>query len=435
MKNQISFLACALIMLLLNACSTETKTPSVTEETPRKSAETATSQQSVEAPKKPIEPTTQQPLSETLRKSTESATSLPSQSLDFSSLKPTTWSELTGWKHDDLIPAWEAFLQSCVSLVKQSLWQKSCTLATSITQPDNAILRNFFERNFKPYQVLNTDGSNEGLITGYYEPLLRGSRNPSGRYRFPLYTAPKELLVIDLGSIYPEVQDMKLRGRLEGRNVVPYYSRAEIMNNPEILNGYEFLWVDDEVELFFLQIQGSGRISLENGEMLKIGYAEHNGHPYRSIGKLLVENGELPLEKASMQGIKQWGQQNPKKLNKLLQENSRFIFFRELPDDLSGPLGAMGLPLTAGRSLAIDPRAIPQGAPVFLATTWPNTNKPLQRLMVAQDTGNAIKGNIRADFFWGFGSEAGNQAGKMKQAGKMWVLMPTNFTLPASVRQ
>ncbi|MGH8684369.1 MAG: MltA domain-containing protein, partial [Nitrosospira sp.] len=154
---------------------------------------------------------------------------------------------------------------------------------------------------------------------------------------------------------------------------------------------------------------------------------------YKSIGKLLVERGELPLEKASMQGIKAWGQRNPAKLNELLQQNSSFVFFRELPTGMSGPLGALGVPLTAGRSLAIDPRAIPQGAPVFLATTWPNTSKQLHRLMVAQDTGGAIKGGVRADFFWGFGQEAGDQAGKMKQSGKMWVLMPNGYVPPAPV--
>ena len=399
MKNQLSFLSFALI-LLLTACSTETRTPPVT----------------AEAPEKPTDPTI----------------TLPPSSPAIPNLIATEWSEFAGWSNDDFLPAWEAFLKSCATLGKQPLWHKSCTAAVSITQPDNATLRDFFEKNFVPYQILNADGSDEGLITGYYEPLLQGSRKPSERYRFPLYTAPNELLVIDLGTVYPEIENMKLRGRLNGRNVVPFYSRAEIMNNPEILSGYEFLWVDDEVELFFLQIQGSGRIELENGEILKIGYAEHNGHPYRSIGKLLVQKGELPLEKASMQGIKQWGQQNPEKLDNLLQQNSRFIFFRELPNDLSGPLGALGVPLTAGRSIAIDPRAVPLGAPVFLATTWPNTDKPLQRLMVAQDTGNAIKGNVRADFFWGFGPEAGNQAGKMKQSGKMWVLMPedSNHHLP-----
>lgn len=397
MKNQFSLLAFVLT-LLLNACSTETRTPPITAEPPEASTDPAAT-----LPPPPAMP----------------------------HLIATEWSELTGWSNDDISPAWEAFLQSCTVLNKQPLWKRNCTTAVSLTQPDNATLRNFFEKNFVPYQILNADDSADGLITGYYEPLLQGSRKPSDRYRFPLYKAPDELLVIDLGAVYPEIKDLKLRGRLNGRNVIPFYSRAEIMENPGLLDGYEFLWVDDKVELFFLQIQGSGRIALENGKILNIGYAEHNGHPYRSIGKLLVQQGELPLEKASMQGIKHWGQQNPEKLDNLLQQNSRFIFFRELPENLSGPLGAMGVPLTAGRSLAIDPRAVPQGAPVFLVTTWPNTKKPLQRLMVAQDTGNAIKGNVRADFFWGFGPEAENQAGKMKQAGKMWVLMPNEFTPPA----
>ena len=397
MKNQFNLLALVLTMLL-NACSTETRTPPVTAESPEKS----------------IEPTA----------------TLPPPTPVMPHLVAANWSELAGWSNDDIFPAWEAFLQSCTVLHKQPLWKRNCTTAVSLTQPDNATLRDFFEKNFVPYQILNTDNSADGLITGYYEPLLQGSRKPSDQYRFPLYKAPDELLVIDLGTVYPEIKDLKLRGRLNGRNVIPFYTRGEIMNNPDLLDGYEFLWVDDKVELFFLQIQGSGRIALENGKILNIGYAEHNGHPYRSIGKLLVQQGELPLEKASMQGIKHWGQQNPEKLDNLLQQNSRFIFFRELPEGLSGPLGALGVPLTAGRSLAIDPRAVPQGAPVFLATTWPNTEKPLQRLMVAQDTGNAIKGNVRADFFWGFGPEAENQAGKMKQAGKMWVLMPNAYTPP-----
>lgn len=348
---------------------------------------------------------------------------------------PVQWSDLTGWREDDLRPAWQAFLQSCNALKNRPLWQETCIAASFLHSADNDSLRNFFEKNFTPYRIVSTDGSEEGLVTGYYEPLLRGSRQSSQRYRYPLYAAPDELLIIDLGELYPELKDLRLRGRLDGRKVVPFYSRADIMNNPAILNGYELLWVDDEVELFFLQIQGSGRIELDTGETIKIGFADQNGYPYNSIGRILVQQGELPLEKASMQGIKQWGQQNPDKLPALLQQNARFVFFRELPGDLSGPIGALGVPLTAGRSIAIDPRSIPQGAPVFLATTWPNSSKPLNRLMVAQDTGGAIKGGIRADFFWGYGPEAGNQAGKMKQQGKMWILMPHGYTAPQLAQQ
>jgi membrane-bound lytic murein transglycosylase A len=296
--------------------------------------------------------------------------------------------------------------------------------AESMRGQDSYSIRHFFETRFVPHQVLNPDGSDNGLITGYYEPLLRGSRMRSERYRYPLYATPDELLVVDLSELHPQLKNMRLRGRLQGRKVVPFYTRSEISSNPAPLKGKELLWVDDEVDLFFLQIQGSGRVELENGEVVRVGYSDQNGHPYRSVGKLLVDRGELPLEKASMQGIKAWGQRNPHKLRELLRQNASFVFFRELPPDLSAPVGSLGVPLTPGRSLAVDPRVIPQGAPVFLATTWPNTGKELHRLMVAQDTGGAIKGSVRADFFWGFGDEAAHQAGRMRQTGKMWVLIP-----------
>ncbi len=393
MKNQISLFSVTLLLLLLNACTTAPIAPLI-------------------APEK-------SPLAV-----------IPPPAI--ATLKAADWSALTGWTDDDIMPAWDAFLRSCTVLISRPLWQETCTQAISIQQPDSLTLRQFFESRFVPHQVLNADGGNDGLITGYYEPLLKGSRKSSGRYRYPLYATPDELLIVDLGEVYPELKNMRLRGRLQGRKVVPYYSRAEIENGmnkgASVLQGRELVWVEDAVELFFLHIQGSGRVELENGGVVRIGYAEQNGHPYKSIGRLLVERGELALEKASMQGIKAWGQNNPDKLNELLQQNPSYVFFRELPADLPGPLGALGVPLTAGRSLAVDPRAIPQGAPVFLATTWPNSGKQLQRLMVAQDTGGAIKGGVRADFFWGFGPEAGDQAGKMKQSGKMWVLMPNGYT-------
>lgn len=393
MKNQSSF-ASVVISLLLAACASTTISPVV----PPSNQPTG-----VVVPSPPPE----QPLTKSIHKRVQ-------------------WSEVKGWSEDDLVPAWQAFLNSCIALSKRTTWSAVCRSASSLQNPNSAIIKKFFESQFVPYQVINTDNTTEGLITGYYEPLLRGSRKPSSRYRFPIYAAPDELLTIELGAAYPELKGMNLRGRLNGRKVVPYYTRAEIMNNQKLLNGYELLWVEDEVELFFLHVQGSGRIVLDDGETMRIGFADQNGYPYNSIGRILVQRGDLPLEKASMQGIKQWGQQNPGKLPELLQQNARYVFFRELPSGLSGPIGALGVPLTAGRSIAIDPQSIPQGAPVFLATTWPNTDKPLNRLMVAQDVGSAIKGGIRADFFWGFGHEAGIQAGKMKQVGKMWVLLPKN---------
>ena len=260
-------------------------------------------------------------------------------------LKPTDWNSLSGWLEDDIRPAWEAFLRSCAVLKNKPLWQQTCVEDESMQTQDDVTLRQFIESRFVPHQVLNSDGSGEGLITGYYEPLLKGSRKQSKRYRYPIYTTPDELLVIDLGEVYPELKNMRLRGRLQGRKVVPYYSRAEIESSPTQLQGKELLWVDDEVDLFFLQIQGSGRVELENGEIVRVGYSDQNGHPYKSVGRLLVERGEVALEKASMQGIKAWGQKNPRKLPELLQQNSSFVFFRELPANVAGPLGSQAAAL------------------------------------------------------------------------------------------
>lgn len=342
-------------------------------------------------------------------------------------LKITSWSMLPGWQHENLLPAWDTFIQSCKSLERRSSWQTVCMQATTIQHTNEQVIRDFLENHFTPYQVTNADGTTTGLATGYYEPLLKGSRKYTNRFRYPIYSPPDNLLTIELKDAQPGTSEASLRGRLQERKIIPYYTRAEIENNRNLLKGKELLWVDDEVELFFLQIQGSGRIVLENGETIKIGYADHNGYPYRSIGKILIDQGELPAWQVSMQSIKQWGRQNPKKLKSLLQQNARYIFFRELPPDLTGPIGALGVPLTAGRSLAIDPDNIPLGAPVYLSTTWPNTTQPLNRLMIAQDTGSAIKGGVRADFFWGHSPEAQVQAGKMKQQAQMWVLLPKQY--------
>ncbi|MFZ1852157.1 MAG: murein transglycosylase A [Nitrosomonas sp.] len=405
MKKLFCFIS-LMIVLAVSACSTSTVSP-----TDKSSTQTSGASSSSQAT-----PTVQAP-------SISSTDKVFTKSIH----KSAAWSALVDWEKDDLLPAWQAFVKSCNVLNKQALWQEPCKTAIALNNPDNATLARFFSSNFTPYQILNKDNTEEGLVTGYYEPLLKGSRKPSERYRFPIHAAPAELLTINLGTTYPEIKDLKLRGRLEGNKIVPYYTRAEIMQNPSILSTQAFLWVEDEVELFFLHVQGSGRVLLENGNIIKIGYSDQNGHPYNSIGKLLVQRGELKLENASMQGIKQWGRKNPSQLPELLKQNARYVFFRELPADISGPIGALGVPLTAGRSIAIDPLSVPQGAPVFLATTWPNTNRPLNRLMVAQDVGSAIIGGVRADFFWGFGEEAATQAGKMKQSGKMWVLMPKSY--------
>ncbi|MEW5904611.1 MAG: MltA domain-containing protein [Pseudomonadota bacterium] len=335
------------------------------------------------------------------------------------------WEELPDWMEQQLPASWPALMQSCNALRLKTVWLPICAAAQQVSPDDLMGQRTFYETWFTPYRVLNPDGSDTGLITGYYEPLLYGSRTPDARFAYPIYAPPEDMLEVDMGELYPEFRGRIARGRLEGKRVVPYFNRAEIdAGKATALQGHAFLWVEDPVELFFLQIQGSGRIQLPDGSRIKIGYADQNGHPYASIGRRLIDMGELTPEQASMQGIKAWAQKNPERLAVLLGHNPSYVFFRELPDQVSGPIGALGVPLTNEYSIAVDRRAIPLGVPVFLATTQPNSDRPLNRLVFAQDTGGAIKGAVRADFFWGFGDLAGAKAGSMKQRGRMWVLFP-----------
>jgi membrane-bound lytic murein transglycosylase A len=346
-----------------------------------------------------------------------------------SALRASSFDAIPAWNEDSQSEAWSAFLRSCAVLQSQPAWQATCASAGSVDGSDKAAVRRFFETLFTPYQVVSSDGSLEGTITGYYEPLIRGSRQRSATYRYPVYGVPDDLLVVDLSGLFPDLKHMRLRGRLEGRRVVPYYPRADIEAGKAAVQGHELLWTDDAVELFFLQIQGSGQVRLDTGETIRLSYADQNGHPYRSVGRLLVEQGELTLDQASMQGIKQWAERNPERLAQLLNQNASYVFFGEASAATDGPTGALGVPLTAGRSIAVDPRAIPLGAPVFLSTTWPNTSTPLHRLMLAQDSGGAIRGAVRADFYWGSGPEAGVTAGRMRQMGQLWVLLPNDFPL------
>lgn len=341
-------------------------------------------------------------------------------------LEPVAFETLTGWKEGEQAAAWSALLVSCQALRWREAWRGVCARAMELRAPGDEEARRFLENHFVPWRLANPDGALEGLVTGYYEPLVRGSRFKTAPYVHPLYAPPEDLLTIDLSATNPELRGMRLRGRMEGRRVVPYYSRAEIARGAAPVAGKEIVWVDDPIEAFFLQIQGSGRVQLESGETLRVGYADQNGHPFLSIGRYLVERGELKLGEASMQTIKSWAAANPKRLEELLNQNPSFVFFRELPLDnpANGPVGAFGVPLTAGRSIAVDPRYVPLGAPVFLATTFPASATPLNRLVLAQDTGGAIRNPVRADFFWGFGAEAGAQAGRMRQPGRMWVLLP-----------
>ena len=351
---------------------------------------------------------------------------------EYSLLRAASWEDIDSFAQDDLTKAWGAWLQSCSALKTRRPWQNACEAASALSSPDNETIQAYFKQYFTVYRTTNIDGTDIGLITGYYEPLLKGSRTKTDTYRYPLYGKPDDLITVELGSLYPELANKRVRGRLTGTKLVPYYNRGEIDLEQSPLQGRELLWVDDIIDLFFLQIQGSGLIQLDNGEQVHVGYADQNGQAYQSIGRLLIERGELTADKASMQGIKNWARNNLDKLRDLLNSNPSYVFFRELPAGLPGPLGALGVPILAERAVAIDPRYVPLGAPVFLATTYPNSNKPLNRLMMAQDTGGAIKGGVRADFFWGAGFEAGRQAGAMKQRGRIWVLLPKEFQFTAN---
>lgn len=342
-------------------------------------------------------------------------------------LQPAAWEDLPGWAEDDVLPALAAFRASCATLGKQAIWRTTCTTLGEADVGDGARARAWLEANLVPWQLVNPDGTREGLITGYYEPVVKGSRVQRKPYINPVFGPPQDMVVVDLAELYPELKHMRLRGRVEGRKLVPYYSRAEWAEQETRRSGQALLWIDDAIDLFFLQIQGSGQVELADGGRIRLNYADQNGHPYRSIGRWLIDQGELQPHEASMQGIKAWAKANPRRLQELLNTNPSLVFFREMAVEGGGPPGAQGIPLTPRRSIAIDPRHVPLGVPVFLDTTWPNDSRPLRQLMVAQDTGGAIRGVVRADFYWGSGSEAGSLAGKTRQAGRMWVLLPRGY--------
>ena len=333
------------------------------------------------------------------------------------------FSDLPGWSGAQLEPSLRAFIAGCAR------FKRVCEVARGIPAGDEQAARRFFESEFTPYAIVSSVSGERGMITGYYEPIITGSRTPGPVQRFPIFGVPQDLVVVDLGTISPETRSLRLRGRLDGRRLVPYYSRGEIDARGEAFPAPVLAWSSDPVELFFLQIQGSGQVQLDNDERIRVGFADQNGHPYRSLGRYLVDRGEMLLEQASMQGIKAWAAANPQKLQEALNQNPSYVFFRELPPT-DGPIGALGVPLHAERSLAVDRRYVPLGTPVYLATTFPLSEEPLERLMAAHDTGGAIRGVVRGDFFWGTGVEAGAQAGRMRQQGRMWLLWPTGEPLP-----
>jgi len=338
--------------------------------------------------------------------------------------KPVRWSALRGWGDDQHAQAWPALKQSCEKLAaRDAAWQDICNDVEALGMPSDETARAFFENHFVPHRVAGQRGR-KGLITGYYEPLLNGSLERTKRFRYPLYRRPPNLLTIDLGDVYPELKGKRVRGRLQGTRVVPYFSRAEIDNDEPPLAGHELAWVDDPVSLFFLHIQGSGRLQLPDGRILAVGYADQNGHPYISIGRRLLEAEALEVEEITLGSIRDWIVMHPDQTKALLHSNPSYVFFTVRNSELPGPLGTLNVPLTAERSIAVDRKFISLGLPVWLDTTLAEQEQPYRRLVFAQDTGGAIKGAVRADVFFGQGEKAERLAGAMKQEGRLFVLLP-----------
>jgi len=347
------------------------------------------------------------------KKSAKEAPSANTYNSRIAEFIPVTWGDLPGWKEDDLTAAWPAWKRSCEGLLKRNPsglnWKPACAAAANVNINSSDAIRLYFQSYMKAMEIRHQSGvsagSVHGLVTGYYEPYLNGARKKGGVYQTPIHR-------------YPDAWLKKKPSSLP--------TRAELMSSGQ-LNGQEIVWVDDPVAAAFLHVQGSGRIRMSDGTVIRIGFAGTNDQPFKSFAQWLLDRKEITRATATMQGIQAWAEKNPKRVQEMLNANPRYVFFRELPasyDASVGPIGSLGVPLTAERSIAVDTKALPLGAPVFLDTTYPLSKKPIQRLMMAQDTGSAIIGAVRADFYWGTGDEAGSYAGRMKQQGRMWVLLP-----------
>jgi membrane-bound lytic murein transglycosylase A len=321
---------------------------------------------------------------------------------------PVSWSELPGWSDDRTRELWPALLAGCARPVDG--WAGVCKLANALQPADDAQARDFLQRTLQPYRVETPGGDTTGLATGYFEPYLSASRVPRGAMRVALWRPPADLATRR-----------------------PWWTREQLDTLPAArasVRGNEIAYVADPLDALLVQVQGSGRLRITEPDgrerLLRLAYAGHNDHTYKSVGRWLVEQGELRVDEASWQTIRDWARRYPGRLNEMLWSNPRVVFFREepLPDESIGPRGAQGAPLTPGRSVAVDPLSVPYGSVLWLDTTEPLTQRPLRRAVMAQDTGSAITGAVRIDYFWGWGGQAELQAGRMKQPVRVWALWP-----------
>lgn len=375
-------------------------------------------------------------------------------------LNPASFADLPGWQEDRMAEALPALRASCPRLLAQTsrpgpdgftifgpvaAWKPFCDGLAALAPGDDAGLRRLIEAEMRPVQVIG-DGRPEGLFTGYYEPSLKGSRQRRPGYDVPVYGLPPDLVQVDLGQFRNDWRGQRTAGRVQNGFLRPYDDRAGIEAGKLEGKAPVLAWAANPVDVFFLQIQGSGRIELAEGGLLRVGFAGQNGHPYTAIGRVLIDRGLLAREDVTMPRLKQWLAENPAEAPGLLRENKSFVFFREIsppaPSNMAapniagggsqpdGPLGAQGLPLSPGRSLAVDRTHLAMGLPVWLSASRPDAassagpDVTLNRLMLAQDTGGAIRGAVRGDVFWGHGPEAEAIAGAMKHPGRYWLLLP-----------
>jgi membrane-bound lytic murein transglycosylase A len=460
MSTTFSHAATTALLALLAACNaTAPKAPSATAPPAPSPAATATATSGTQAPAPAPAPAA--PLAAPIR--TRNA-----------SFRSVRFDELPGWSQDDLGTAWDALRASCRSLGRRDDWKTLCTASAKVPRQP-AAMRGFLEREFAPFQVLHPDATPDGEVTGYYEPLIAGSLRAEGPYTVPVYGVPNDLHGIDWKTIPAaqrravvhvmpqgrdlvvvpgprkgsatldaarfelDARDRRWRVRLDGGVARPYFDRAEIESRPR-LDAPVVAWVDDALALYAMQVQGSGRILLRDGRVIRLQYAEQNGHPFKPLrlaarpaprSRGLASTAEEPerfdLADALDDAPAPSASRSLKVAATPAVSDPSYVFFRLAADQSpsQGPVGAFGVPLTAGRSIAVDPRVVPLGYPVYLSTSTPaGAAAPLQRLVVAQDTGGAIRGAIRADFFWGFGRDAGKQALQTRERGQMWLLLP-----------
>jgi len=358
-------------------------------------------------------------------------------------LVPARYAALPGWAQSDPRPALAAFRRSCGVLARRPQsapmggagyaghvgdWRAACAaLPPAAAKP--AAGRAYFEQWFQPVAVAAGE-VRAGLFTGYYEPQLKASHTRHGPYRTPVYGLPDDLVTADLGAFDAQWAHEHIAGRVEGHRLVPYPDRADI-DRDELAHAPVLFYAEDPVAVFFLHIQGSGRVVFDDGGVARVAYAAQNGRPYTAIGRTLIDEGAISREEVTLPSIRAWLKAHPRDARRVMETNRSYVFFKLAPlaDPALGAAGSEGVPLTPGASLAVDLRLHPMGVPFFVAATAPDPNpkkadRPFDRLLVAQDTGGAIRGAVRGDVFWGFGADAQAIAGRMKAHGRLFVLLP-----------